>query len=683
MNVDTGYNIYPISVSTNQLIKEIQADLDNVKVGNFSVKVNDDYANATGGLTLNFVEDGTNTGIFKASLPLDKVKTTSGEDLSDGDTVKVIWYDLINNEESSVTLTIGVPASEVSMDRSVYPAPKDGDVKIKITVYDPDEGSSSTVDTLSDAINITVYYANGTMVPTLTELKDLTETGPASYTFTYTYTLQSTTTTQSPALIGGTIKVMYSDPSANKLVNATATISNTDASITANVTSATAGTAIKFTINDPDANRDGTTAEDLDATVEYTPAGAKSATTTTWTFKETDKSTGVFEYTITLQKDFKVEPGTTIKVTHVDTTPSFVTNQMASYTNQSYSCTVSVPSYTGSITTDKDEYGPFTKITIRVTDPDLNTDITAKDPVDISYKKSGVVGTFTVTLTETGVNTGVFEGTVDTTEDDIGRSIQFFYLDNKDASGNSVYVSKTVTVAAKTGSIEFDKSYYNVGDLATITIKDNDMNSVSTTRQQINVVVTSTSDPIGTTVVATETDVNTGVFTVTIQISSSPAEAGKIYAKVGDTLYAEYEDTYPSTYTSANKTAQVVKTSAVVGVPVERPVPASEQKFVDPNTGAEKTEGKVNEAIGLQATVKNVDAVSKTFTAIFKVKDSAGVTIFISWITGTLAPGQELTPGVSWTPSAAGTYTVEVLVVKTLAEPTPYSDIQTKALTVT
>jgi hypothetical protein len=80
--------------------------------------------------------------------------------------------------------------------------------------------------------------------------------------------------------------------------------------------------------------------------------------------------------------------------------------------------------------------------------------------------------------------------------------------------------------------------------------------------------------------------------------------------------------------------------------------------------------------------VKNVDVVSKTFTAIFKVKDASGVTISISWVTGTLAPGQELTPGVSWTPSAAGTYTVEVLVVKTLAEPTPYSDIQTKTLTV-
>ncbi|MEM2080548.1 MAG: hypothetical protein QW104_07700, partial [Nitrososphaerota archaeon] len=501
---------------------------------------------------------------------------------------------------------------------------------------------------------------------------------------TYTYTLPSIAVTQSPAIIGGTIEAAYWDSSANKWVNATATISNTDASITANVSSATAGTAVKFTINDPDANRDGSTAENLPGvSVEYTPVGSTSTTTTTWTFKETGKSTGVFEYTITLGKDFFAAPGSTIKVTYVDTTPSFITNEMSSYSSQSYSFTVEVPSFSGSITTDKDEYGPFTQITVRVVDPDLNTDITAKDSLTISYKKSGVAGSFPLPLTETGVNTGVFEGTTTTTTvGDVGKSIQFFYLDSKDASGASVYVSKTVSVAAKTGSIEFDKTYYNVGDLATITIKDNDMNSDSTTKQTITVTVTSTSDPIGTTINAIETDVNTGVFTATIQVSSDLGQAGKIYAQVGDTLYAEYSDTYPSTYSSTNTTAQTVKASATVGVPVERPVPASAQKFVDPNTGVEKTTGAVGQAIGLQATVKNVDVVSKAFTAIFKVKDSAGVTIFISWITGTLTPGQELTPGVSWTPSVAGEYTVEVLVVKTLSEPTPYSDIQTKTLTV-
>ncbi|MEM4204875.1 MAG: hypothetical protein QXS54_12475, partial [Candidatus Methanomethylicaceae archaeon] len=349
LNVDSNYNIYTITVAQYSLVNNVQTAIGGVAVGNFSVKVNDGYANVTdtAGLTLNFVETGTNTGKFTATLPLSKIKTTSGGALSDGDTVKVIWYDLINSKESSVTLSIGVPASEISLDRSSYPAPKDGDVKVKVTVKDPDVGTSSTIDTISNALNVTLYYLNGTQVPGIaTGPFNLIETGPATYEFTYTYTLSSVAVTQSPAIIGGTIKATYWDSSANKLVTATATISNTDASITANVSSATAGTAVKFTINDPDANRDGSTAENLPVvSVEYTPVGSTSTTTTTWTFKETGKSTGVFEYTITLGKDFFAAPGSTIKVTYEDKTPSFITNEMSSYSSQSYSFTVKVPSF--------------------------------------------------------------------------------------------------------------------------------------------------------------------------------------------------------------------------------------------------------------------------------------------------------------------------------------------------
>jgi membrane-bound inhibitor of C-type lysozyme len=113
-----------------------------------------------------------------------------------------------------------------------------------------------------------------------------------------------------------------------------------------------------------------------------------------------------------------------------------------------------------------------------------------------------------------------------------------------------------------------------------------------------------------------------------------------------------------------------------------RPVPASSQAFVDPNTGLPVTGGTVGTAIGLQATIQNADVVNKTFTAIFQVKDPVGVVIFISWISGTLIPGLSLTPAVGWTPSAAGSYTVEVLVVNTLSVPTPYSDKLTNTLIV-
>ncbi|MEM3941424.1 MAG: hypothetical protein QW829_00895, partial [Candidatus Bathyarchaeia archaeon] len=212
-------------------------------------------------------------------------------------------------------------------------------------------------------------------------------------------------------------------------------------------------------------------------------------------------------------------------------------------------------------------------------------------------------------------------------------------------------------------------------------IIDPDRNMNPRQIETISVTVSSTSDPLGQTITAVETDVNTGVFVGRIQISST-FETGKVYAKVGDTLTASYEDRHPADY-ATTQSSKVFTGTAVVGVPVERPVPASSPKFVDPNTGAEETSGKVGEAIMLQATVKNVDAVSRPFTAVFKVKNSEVVTIFISWVSGTLAPGQSLTPAVSWTPSAAGEYTVEILVIKSIAEPTPYSDKITVSLSVT
>ncbi|MEM1587276.1 MAG: hypothetical protein QW457_07600, partial [Candidatus Bathyarchaeia archaeon] len=123
--------------------------------------------------------------------------------------------------------------------------------------------------------------------------------------------------------------------------------------------------------------------------------------------------------------------------------------------------------------------------------------------------------------------------------------------------------------------------------------------------------------------------------------------------------------------------------TVVVGVPIERPVPASAVKFADPITGAVKTAGKVGEMILIQADVKNVDVVERPCTIVIKVKDAAGVTIHIGTATATLASGQVFTSGVTWVPTLAGDYTIEVLVVKSLAEPTPYSDKITAPLTVT
>jgi len=323
-------------------------------------------------------------------------------------------------------------------------------------------------------------------------------------------------------------------------------------------------------------------------------------------------------------------------------------------------------------------------MTITVNDPDLNTDVTSIENINVTlrlYNGTDII----ITLLEDGANSAVFKNATYTWSSGdkgiIGQPFYVYYKDVADASGKTVYAVVTGTVKSWDGEVSFEKAYYNIGDVVVVTVKDQDANKDPSKIENVQVKVTSSSDPIGQTITATETDVNTGVFVGRVQISSS-LETGKVLVKYGDTLTASYTDDLPADYATTEKPKTFTGT-ATVGVPVARPVPASSQKFVDPNTGAEKTSGKVGEAIGLQATVKNVDVVSRPFTAIFKVKNSAGATIFISWISGTLQSGQELTPAVSWTPTLSGTYTVEVLVVKSLSEPTPYSDKLSMELPVT
>jgi hypothetical protein len=662
-----GGNVTIFSINVNQ---------NQQTVGKLTIKVNGLTARSLNARTLTFIETGENTGIFTASLSLSDILTNDNSMLVNGDSVQVSYADQINSATSSVTFTIGIAAASISLDRSTYPVPMDGNVQIHVTVTDSEANTdSATIQTRTAYVD--VYYYNGTLQSS--NSRTVTETGANTGVFTGKYSLSKSDVA---AFINGWVKALYVDPASGKNITATATLVATDAAISVDKTTVKAGDKLTVTVTDADNNLDSKDPDSVTINVEYTDS-AGNKQTRTWTLYETDVNTGVFTISNTIGSDIKVKPGSTITFTYNDTSPSYIT-ATAGYPLPPVvlTATAKVATHTGTISIDKAAYGLGSKMTITVNDPDLNTDTTAAQSTTVTLRISGYPDE-TRTLNEDGANSAVFTATYTWNSTDtglIGKTFQIYYKDDADANGNTVYAVATGTVNSWDAQVSFDKAYYNVGDIATITVNDPDANRNPSQIETKSVTVTSDSDPIGQTITVTETDANTGIFTGKIQISSSFA-TGKVYAKVGDTLTAKYTDALPADYADTGKSKAFTGT-AIVGVPVARPVPASSQKFVDPNTGAEKTSGTVGQAIGLQATVKNVDVVSKTFTAIFKVKDASGVTISISWVTGTLAPGQELTPGVSWTPSAAGTYTVEVLVVKTLAEPTPYSDIQTKTLTV-
>jgi hypothetical protein len=53
------------------------------------------------------------------------------------------------------------------------------------------------------------------------------------------------------------------------------------------------------------------------------------------------------------------------------------------------------------------------------------------------------------------------------------------------------------------------------------------------------------------------------------------------------------------------------------------------------------------------------------------IKDIDGITVSLSWITGTLPAGETLSAAQSWVPTVAGTFTVEVFLWESVTTPVP------------
>ncbi|MEM4609135.1 MAG: hypothetical protein QXI57_05820 [Candidatus Methanomethylicaceae archaeon] len=680
LNDDTvNINFFQISIpGGNATIQDINATMGEQTVGKLTIKVNGLLARGKDPQTLIFIETGENTGVFTASLDLSKIYNNANETLKNGDIVDVSYYDCINKVTTSVRFTIGVAAASISLDRDTYPLPYEGNVKVYITVKDSEANKSPTTIESGTAY-LDVYNYTGGLVKS--NSVPLTETGPDTGIFSGSIVLDNTTVvnTNDPALINGWIIAKYVDPASGKNITYTARFVATDASISVDKTSVKAGDKLEITVIDPDRNIDSKTKDSVTVNVEIDGITPPQPITLT----ETDVNTGVFKATITIGSgDYIVRPGKTIKFTYSDKTPSYIT-PATGYVTVTRTTSVKFATHTGTLSIDKTEYGLGSTMTVTLIDPDLNTDITSIQSINVTLRVPGYPDT-PIKLTEENVSSSVFTGSYTWSATDtglIGKTFQIIYRDDADATGKVAFAIVTGTIKSWDAEISFDKAYYNIGDMIEITVKDPDANRDPSIIEQITVQVMSTSDPIGQTITCVETGANTGIFKGRIQIVSA-YETGKLYVKIGDTITVQYKDDLPADYAITGKSKTFTAT-AIVGVPIERPVPASAQKFVDPVTGAEKVSGKVGETIMLQASVKNVDVVDRPFTAIFKVKDAAGVTIFISWITGTLAPGQELSPAVSWTPGMAGSYTIEVLVIKSIAEPTPFSDTISKTFTVT
>ena len=82
-------------------------------------------------------------------------------------------------------------------------------------------------------------------------------------------------------------------------------------------------------------------------------------------------------------------------------------------------------------------------------------------------------------------------------------------------------------------------------------------------------------------------------------------------------------------------------------------------------------EGKVtvDKQVMIMADLSNGQDRDQKFAYIVQIRDENGLVTSLSWITGSLTPGQTFSPALSWTPISPGIYTIQIFVWESVNNP--------------
>ena len=82
-------------------------------------------------------------------------------------------------------------------------------------------------------------------------------------------------------------------------------------------------------------------------------------------------------------------------------------------------------------------------------------------------------------------------------------------------------------------------------------------------------------------------------------------------------------------------------------------------------------EGKVtvNQQVMVVADLSNGQDQDQNFAYIVQIRDENDLVTSLSWLTGSLTPGQTFSPALSWNPTSPGTYTIQIFVWESVNNP--------------
>jgi hypothetical protein len=364
------------------------------------------------GTTIQLVETGANTGIFRGEFRVNRITDTDTtvpdtQALVDGDKITFEYKDLTESPAltRSVDVKIGKPSGTVELDRSSYPPTiaSVGTTKLHITITDPSFNSSSTsqdVLTLKDADNtfengeLRIQLIKGSTTITIqpgfldTNGNPLTITPsglsfPTSANETGVNTGVFTIDVDLPRQVGTTtiddgwqIRVIYKDSNGDDQT-ATATVTANTAQVTTDKPTYDLGQTIILRVIERDWNFDSDKVDEIPTSISDLVVNSDQVSDDTLAtigaisgisldpsnvLRETDKNTGIFEIKIKNINSNLVSRGKNLEFTYTDKTPS------GGGTEIEVKHTVLISSATVDIIFDKETYTPFDRVLVSIVD---------------------------------------------------------------------------------------------------------------------------------------------------------------------------------------------------------------------------------------------------------------------------------------------------------------------------
>jgi hypothetical protein len=372
----------------------------------------------------------------------------------------------------------------------------------------------------------------------------------------------------------------------------------------------------------------------------------------------------------------------------------------------------------GPIHFNKKVFGWTDQVYITVYAPDFNSDPNMIDVIGLTSDDKVTVSTtghsIPYQLVETGADTGIFTGYVILTGDPTQKGTTGVDGQGTNPSGiestcqpvcgptegflpstgnDGITVSfeytrdRTVTGSAiikwNEGNIKWLQPNYLTNSQGVVEIIDPDMNLNPKSVDKFETSIWSDSDTGGIKLAMTETGPDTGIFDGMVYFTTDLKSSGnRLHVTDGDTVTAEYIDrTLPFPYSPSDELR--MNATATIGTtvsPLDR-APASNPRILDSN-GTSLDRVTAGQQIQIVSEITSNEKNKQPFAYLVQVQDSSGITVSLSWITGSLEPNQILTLGQSWEPKLPGKYTAQIFVWQGIVDPDALSSPLTLQISV-